>query len=246
MKIGIAGAGHLGAALFYGLTRSGVPSADIMLCVRPEKVQQSRERFGAEASGDINDVLRFAEVTFIVVKSHVFESMPIDRTILPGKTIVSFMAGVSLERMAQQLGENATLVRAMPSIAIENCNGVIGYTSCSPELAELFGKLGYAFEVVPEDIEKVMAFSACGLGFAAYLIDAFAKAGETLGFSSEDAEKIAAQTFQNAVERGDFAATAKAVATPGGATEQGIMFLRDNDTFAVVAGAMRRAYEKMT
>jgi pyrroline-5-carboxylate reductase len=133
----------------------------------------------------------------------------------------------------------------MPSLAIAVNDGVIGYTKAPAEVEKLLHGLGYAFEVPPEDIEKVTAFSGCGLGFAAYLIDAFKLAGEALGFSAEQAERIAAQTCKNAVERGAFAETVKKVATRGGATEQGVLLMDERKTYDIIAGAVNAAYDKM-
>jgi pyrroline-5-carboxylate reductase len=91
-----------------------------------------------------------------------------------------------------------------------------------------------------------MAFSACGLGYAAYLIDAFAVAGEMLGFSIEQAAHIAKLTFNNAVDRGSFKETVKDVSTPGGATEQGVIYMDACNVHGIVAEAVRKAYERMT
>jgi pyrroline-5-carboxylate reductase len=134
----------------------------------------------------------------------------------------------------------------MPSLAIAVCDGVVAYTKAPRDVAEIFARLGYAFEVGPEEIEKVMAFSSCGLGFAAYMIDAFAAAGERLGFSPETCVKIATQTFKNAVERGDYENTVRAVATKGGATEQGVLHMEARGLRDIIAGAVQKAYERMT
>jgi len=97
----------------------------------------------------------------------------------------------------------------------------------------------------PENIEKVMAFSSCGLGFAAYLIDAFASAGGAMGFSADISAHIAALTFKNAVSRGNFRETVSSVATPGGATEQGILHMDECGAYEIIAAAVQKAYDRM-
>lgn len=250
MKIGIIGFGNLGQALASGLIKSGSSCAgDIYVCEKnPEtRVIAEKEPFLALAAEDVSFAVVNADVIFLTVKSYVFEelSASIDRRALSGKTIVSFMAGVTFDKIYSLIGD-AALVRAMPSLAIAACDGVIGYTKAPPAVADIFKKLGYAFETDPDTIEKVMAFSSCGLGFAAYLIDAFAAAGQAMGFSPETAERIAARTFRNAVDRGGFRETVKAVATPGGATEKGVLHMDDNGVREIIAGAVRKAYERMT
>ena len=155
------------------------------------------------------------------------------------------MAGVSFEKIHSLIGE-VTLVRAMPSLAIAECDGVIGYTKAPLETSDIFSKLGYAFETEPSNIEKVMAFSSCGLGFAAYLIDAFAAGGKEMGFTPEISAHIASITFKNAIDRGSFRDTVSAVATPGGATEQGVNHMDESNVYDIVAAAMRKAYERMS
>ena len=274
MNIGIIGFGNLGRALASGLVMSGcVSDGCLFVCDSSPQAREAAQGapYNARTVEDINDVLQNASVLFLTVKSYVFEelSLAIDRNLLIGKTVVSFMAGMSIERILELLGSDIrgadsgsmagseavavtrenesglSLVRAMPSLAIATCEGVIGYTSAPPDISAIFHKLGFAFETEPENIEKVMAFSSCGLGFAAYLIDAFAAAGKDMGFSSENAVHIAALTFKNAVDRGHFRETVSAVATPGGATEQGIVHMDERGVYETVASAVQKAYERM-
>jgi pyrroline-5-carboxylate reductase len=186
-------------------------------------------------------------VICITVKGYVFEvlSKSIDREALEGKLVISMMAGETFEKIYSLIG-NVKLARAMPSLAIATNEGVIAYTKVPDDIADIFNKFGFAFETQPEVIEKVMAFAACGLGYAAYLIDAFAAAGEAMGFSLETASHIAALSFKNAGDIGNFRETVKAVATPGGATEQGVMYMDECGVYNIVAGAIQKAYERMT
>jgi pyrroline-5-carboxylate reductase len=247
MKIGIIGLGHLGSSLLEGLLRAGVSSpSEIAVCEHPSRVTDAIATYNVRATSDVNEVLRDSEAVFLTVKGAVFEELSsgIDRAALSDTAIISFMAGVPFEKLRELLGD-IPLIRAMPSLAIATCEGVIGYTPSPDRIAQVFHKLGYAFETTPEDIEKVMAFSSCGLGFAAYLIDAFASAGTAMGFSPETAERIATMTFRNAIDRGNYKPTVAAVATPGGATEQGVNFMNDNHVYEIIAGAVGKAYDRM-
>jgi pyrroline-5-carboxylate reductase len=246
MKIGIIGFGNLGRSLAEGLIKSGAAAADVCVCdAFPEALKRAGS-YGFAVTDGVNTAVGRSDVIFLTIKSYVFEELAptVDRALLKGKTVVSFMAGMSFEKIFAGLGE-VELVRGMPSLAIAACDGVVAYTKAPEPVAALFHKLGYAFEVSPDEIEKVMAFSSCGLGFAAYLIDAFAAAGEYLGFDHETAARIAGQTFQNAVDRGDYKNTVKAVATKGGATEQGVLHMDAADVYGIVAGAVQKAYDRM-
>ena len=251
MTIGIVGFGNLGRALASGLINSGcIPKGGLYICETSQDACESAKAapYHAKVFGDINTVVGSSDVVFLVIKSRVFEELAptISKDALSGKTVVSFMAGVSIPQIRELIGSTGDIVRAMPSLGISDCSGVIGHTSAPAAVADIFGKLGYAFEVTPEDIEKVMAFSACGLGFAAYLIDAFASAGASMGFSKETSGRIAALTFKNAVERGDFRKTVTSVATKGGATEQGVLHMDECKVYHIVEQAVRKAYARMT
>ena len=250
MKFGIIGFGNLGQALFSAFIKSGsAKSGDFYICEESSELRGLAEGppYFAHTSDDVDFVVRSSDVIFLTIKGYVFEKIAscIDRSSLLGKTVVSCMAGETFEKIYSLIGD-VDLVRAMPSLAIADCEGVIAYTKSPPALADIFNKFGAAYETAPENIEKFMAFSACGLGYAAYLIDAFAVAGEEMGFSIEDAADIASLTFKNAVDRGGFKATVKAVATPGGATEQGLNYMEGCDVHGIVVNAMRKAYERMT
>jgi pyrroline-5-carboxylate reductase len=250
MKFGIVGFGNLGRALASALICSGcVVSDDIYICdSSPEAFAAAEaEHFHAFASKDINLMISSVDVVCITVKGYVFDdlSKTIDRKALEGKLIISMMAGESFEKIYSQIG-NVRLARAMPSLAIATNEGVIAYTKIPEDVAGIFNKFGFAFETEPEIIEKVMAFAACGLGYAAYLIDAFAAAGEAMGFSLETSSHIAALSFKNAGDIGNFRETVKAVATPGGATEQGVIYMDKCGVYDIVAGAIQKAYERMT
>jgi len=250
MKFGFIGFGHLGRALADGLIMSGsAGKGDFFVCETSPDARSAAQNgpYHAFTSESANDILTRADVIILVVKGHIFReiSKSIDRSALKGKTVVSFMAGETFEKIFSLIGD-VDLVRAMPSLQIAVCDGVIGYTKAPPTIAEIFGKLGFAFETEPENIEKVMAFASCGLGFTAYLADAFATAGEAMGFPFETAAHISALSFKHACDRGDFRGTVKAVATPGGATEQGVIHMDNCNVYDIVAQAVRKAYERMT
>ncbi|MCL2627657.1 MAG: NAD(P)-binding domain-containing protein [Oscillospiraceae bacterium] len=250
MKFGLIGFGNLGKAFSSALLCTGdVVADDIYVCDKSEQALSlaKKGRFHVYSMEDINKVIAETDIICIIVKGYVFEEISklIDKKALTDKLVISLMAGETFDDIYTQIG-NVKLARAMPSLAIATNEGVIAYTKIPGEVADIFNKFGFAFETEPDVIEKVMAFAACGLGYAAYLIDAFTAAGEAMGFSLDTASHIAALSFKNAGDIGNFRETVKAVATPGGATEQGVNYMDECDVYGIVAGAIQKAYERMT
>gem|GEM_PF-512264 len=264
MKFGIVGYGNLGKAVAAALIKSGdVTAQDICVCDKTETSLSiaEKEHFRVYTTDEINGLISCSDVICLVVKGYVFEELSkvIDKQALKGKLVISFMAGVTIEKISSLIDigvggdignggicdSGCDIARAMPSLAIAKNEGVIAYTKIPAKVASIFSKFGFAFEVEEENIEKVTAFASCGLGFAAYLIDTFKEAGRAMDFPPDTAALIAALTFKNACDSGDFRNTVKAVATPGGATEQGINHMDACDVHGIVAQAMQKAYKSL-
>lgn len=249
MKIGIIGFGHLGKALTNGLIYKGISSKDnIYVLAKSEKtINIAKNEYGVHVCVNINEIIKESDILFWILPSSSF-SIVCDEIIgqdILNKSHVSFMAGVTIAEIKSMIG-NVHVTRAMPSIAIEKADGVIGYTETMNEYIDnLFHELGYSFKINENDIEKVTAFAACGLGFAAYILNAFQTTGESLGFSKDISKKIISNTFISAINMGNFAETASAVATSGGATEQGIICFDENNIQDIIDSAVNRAYKKM-
>jgi len=250
MKFGILGFGNLGKAFASALLCTNkVMRNEIFVCDNSQEALavSEIESYNSYTIENINEMIRASDIICITVKGYVFDeiSKTIDKDALKDKFVISMMAGETFEKVYSLIG-NVNLARAMPSLAIATNEGVIAYTKVPDEVAAIFSRFGFAFETEPEIIEKVMAFAACGLGYAAYLIDAFAAAGEAMGFSLETSSHIAALSFKNAGDIGNFRETVKAVATPGGATEQGVNYMDKCGVYNIVAMAIQKAYERMT
>jgi len=247
MKIGIIGLGHLGRSLLQGLLRSGAAPEDIVAYNRTASVCASaREKYGVDASGDPGYAVEASDVIFFVTKGAAMDELSelIPPAAYRGKTVVSFMAGVRPERLAE-LCPGAEIVVAMPTVTIAECAGIIAHTKAPAPVERLLSGLGYAFETSYDGAVRSAAFAASGLGFAAYLLSAYKKAGGDLGFSEDECARITENIFSAALRRGDFDTIVTEVATKGGATERGVNHMDETGVPASISDAVRLAYEKM-
>ena len=135
MKIGIIGYGNLGKAFVKGLVSTGFNQNDIVINAKTKKTRDS-------IGNDFNDVYVTANKEELVNKSDVIiliiEPMNAKEVLneikaynINQKIIISFMAGITMAEIRNELGEkqNAVkLIRVMPNIAIQEGNGVLGIT----------------------------------------------------------------------------------------------------------------------
>lgn len=249
MNIGVIGFGNLGESFVIGvLNQKIIDKRNIYVCAKSEEsLVKAWSGYGVNVSNNVNDIIRNSDIVFFVLKEQAFVSISksIDKKVLREKIIVSFMAGIEIERIKTLLGIEKNVVRAMPSIAIKNGNGVIGYTGAKESdlvMEKIINKLGYTILMKEEDIEKITAFSACGLGFAAYVLTAFVKAGIGLGFSQSVSQSIVDQTFKSAIEMSDYSKIIATVATNGGATEHGLNFFEQNHLNNIINDAIQCSY----
>lgn len=248
MNIGIIGFGNLGKSLASGLLNSNIVSAEnLFICAKSDStIETAQSDFNVFASNDVNEIIQKSEIVFLAVKGYVFEEMLtyINYPYFNDKIIVSLMAGITIEKI-RSLFERSTIIRAMPSLAISTGNGIIGHTDTNDLIIQgIFKKLGYAIKVDEKDIEKFTALASCGLGFAAYILNAFVLSGVNLGFDEKLSMDIISHTFINAISMSDFDNTIQSVATKGGATEQGLNVFNEKELNDTVFLAVKTAYEK--
>ncbi len=248
MKIGILGYGNVGRSFAEGLLKSDFADInEIYVYNRSEKRLLEAQAMGLNICMTPLELFEQAELIMIAVKGFAFDEICSgnDCKALSGKSVVSFMAGMTTSETKQKLGVECEVIRAMPTLAMSDLMGITGAVKNDNEyIKRMFSALGFYFEVEESDIEKVTAYSGCGLGFAAYLLNAYVLAGKALGFDEETCKEITKLTFNGALKAEDYSQTVKKVATKGGATEQGVAFMNEHSLEELICGAVKSAFDK--
>jgi pyrroline-5-carboxylate reductase len=130
--------------------------------------------------------------------------------------------------------------RFIPNIPAEVRRGVLCYVPGSlaaqgpeQELLELFGRAGMILRLDEEPlIEPAMALMSCGPAFMALVAESFADAGARHGLARGDAMRMVVETMGGtaaylAASEYDAGSLKARVATPGGATERGLVRLEE-------------------
>lgn len=243
-KFGIIGFGHLGKAFAQALVNLDISKGDILIRAKSAQTLSLAEKeFGFTATNKIQNAFDLCDNLILALKRDTFIELP--STMVEGKTVISLMAGVCITELKEKLYGAEEVFRIMPTLSISRGDGIIGYTHTkNAEWINLFSGMGYAFEAEESNIEKVTAYSACGLGFAAYLIHSMISAGIALGFDEKASKKMAESNFRTAIYFSDYRKTISDVATKGGVTEAGIQYMNDNHVNELILQSVEQAYRK--
>ena len=263
MNIGIIGAGHLGKALIAGLIKSGMEPEQIILNARSAETLSAVKGVypGIRTAPDKKDLAAQADIIVVVVKAQnaadVFSE--IREADLSGKTIISFMAGVTFSDMRDALHDprgEYRLIRMMPTVGISLCKGVIG-VCCekdSPETqsaVDLFRPLGYIIPLPEEKLESITICAASGLAFTAYLMKAYRDSCNRLIDDPSVSEEITLRVFENVIESirnegSTFEKLIEQICTKGGTTEAGMNILQNSSLNGIINQCLDSAYARVS
>ena len=191
----IGGTGWLGAAIAKAvLAKTLVPTGNLIISNRSGSHPLAQQ--GACLVTDNQDLVDRSDVVIIAVRPEHFASLDINAT---GKTVISLMAGVTVQSIAAQTLASA-VVRAMPNAAVDieqsftpwYCSHAVEATTKSL-VQRLFECVGTAAEVQKEDfIDYLSALSGTGPAFPALLMTALANQAMLAGIP-RDIAQLAAQ-----------------------------------------------------
>ena len=258
-KLGLIGAGNMGAGLVQGAVAAAALSKDQVIFYDPDcERQEAMSSFlgGGCAAGN-EDVVTQAEAVVVAVKPQVIASVltPLQEEFRPDHLVISIAAGVALSRLRELCGPNPALVRVMPNILCTIARGAAAYSTdekvSAPQRAlveALFSSTGTVVLIEERLLDAVTGLSGSGPAFAAVFIEALADGAVAVGLPRDVATQLAAQTVSGAgqwvLEGRQPAGLKDAVTSPGGTTAAGLRVLeqrglRSAAAEAVVAAAHR-------
>ena len=173
--------------------------------------------------------------------------------------VISTLAGVTTESIADALGGEVAIVRSMPNtpaLVDEGATAVAGGAKASDERVELakriFGAVGIV-EIVPESLmDAVTGLSGSGPAYVYMVIEALTDGGVKQGLPRPTALRLAAQTVYGAaklvIDTGRHPAILRdEVTTPGGTAIAAVAELESHGLRTMlinaVATATRRSEE---
>lgn len=246
MKIGIIGFGGLGRSLMTGLIKGGVNKDDIMVC-DPSVHRVKKAADMGIVVADENTLVSLCDAVVFAVPKAVFDTMELDWPLFDNKIVFSCMAEVKMEQLKQRFG--GRVVRVIPTLGAENGVSIVGIcfddkTQNREEIKNMFRKVGTVIECADDELSSITALAACGLCYAAYIINSFINTAENLGFDHEKGKEIVEKTFMSAMEMGDYELLIGKIAARGGITIKGVEVMNEGNVHKTIDTAFKTAYRE--
>ncbi len=231
-KIGVIGAGHIGAAVIGGLLRAKLTSAKNITASRRNEANlvELARSFSIHTTTDNKKVAKSSDIIVLAVKPMNSREVlnEIKEFVRPSQLIISVMAGIKTSFINSSLGVSCPVIRSMPNTPVLVDAGATAISKgefASEEdlkIAHAIFKSVGTVEVVPENLlDAVTGLSGSGPAYIYMVIEAMTDGGVKMGIPRQIAFKLAAQTVFGAaklvIETGKHPAILKdEVTTPGG------------------------------
>ena len=266
MKLGIIGLGKIGEAVVLGIRRSQ-HAKDFTVNATTRSDESAKDvtgRLSIRCHTDNRKLAADSEVLLLSVKPHQARAVlqEISDVLTPKHLLISVVASITTEQLAEWSGGAAAVVRTMPntpSLIGEGMTVITAGPGAKPvhlqKAEKIFSSVGKTATVEESLMDGVTGLSGCGPAYIYLIIEALSEAGVKVGLPRKTATLLAAQTLLGAskmvLERGDHPAALKdEVTTPAGCTIDGLMALEEGKLRvtlikAVLAAARRSKMLRM-
>jgi pyrroline-5-carboxylate reductase len=208
LRVCILGGGNIGQAMAKGFVASGqILSNQIIVTRRKSHLLEQLAKEGFITQVDNCDAVRNANVLILAVQPQQLKKLlqEINHELDSSKhIIISVVSGVNCSEIISIIGKKIPVIRAMPTLAITvlesmTCIASDKATKESVELSKsLFDIVGKTMIIDEEQMVPATALCACGVAFFLRAIRAASQGGIEIGFHSNEALPLAAQTARGA------------------------------------------------
>ena len=208
-KLTIIGSGNIGFSLAKGLVSTGYyRPEEIVLTRRSIAALEEEKSLGFGTSSNNKEAIQGADIIVLSVLPQQIKKVmeEISGNLSQGQLVVSVASGVSCQDVKAILGENCTVVRAMPNTAIaigQSMTCIATDNAPSDAIAKverIFESVGSVVVINEDLMTSATALCACGIAFFLRAIRAASQGGVEIGFHAHDALKMAIQTAKGAAD----------------------------------------------
>ena len=258
-RVAVIGGGNLGHSIARGLISAGlVTPGDLAVTRRRPELLAELQELGCATGDDNAAAIESADVVVLCVQPQQLDAVMNEvATELDAErhVVISTVSGASIADMRAHLGEEISIIRAMPNIGIAigesmTCLAADDASEASVPLAvRLFDSLGATMRIQEEQMVPATALCACGIAFFLRSIRAASQGGIEIGFHADEAIRLAAQTARGAaallLEHGNHPETEiDRVTTPKGCTIYGLNEMENRGFSSAMIRGIITASEK--
>lgn len=207
-NIAILGGGNIGISIAKGLQSSELfDKKNIYITRRRVELMNDLKSSGFWITSDNKEAVKNSEIIIIAVQPQQLNELlsEISPVLNPGRhLIISVVSGASIKAIKDHIRKNIEVIRAMPNTAIaikESMTCICADTKTNGLLKvaqEIFDQVGKTLVIDEELMIPATALCACGIAFFLRAIRAASQGGIEIGFHSEEALIMAAQTAKGA------------------------------------------------
>jgi pyrroline-5-carboxylate reductase len=206
MNIHIIGGGNLGVSIALGISKFS-KSNTVSVSRRNIDGILYLEKQGITVTSDNTKHIKTADIVILTIKPYQVDTVLTEILPFLDKQIVaSAVSGLGIADLQSKIKITTPVVRIMPNIAAqfgESATCIAFNNTIKNEglrVADLFQDLGTAPIIDEKLMDAATVLGACGTAYALRYIRASMQAGIEIGFDSQTALAIAAQTVKGAAQ----------------------------------------------
>ena len=177
MKLGFVGTGAITESVVTGLVRSGNDLEAITVSPRNAEVaaRLAALHHRVRVAHDNQSVVDSSDIVFLAVRPQVASDVVAGLVFHPGQQVVSFVAGLQLEELAEWTRGTPRLCRAIPVPLVADLRGVTAIFPGDSVVTELFSLLGGVVEAHDAAEFELFGAACCLMGTYFGLLDVIAR-----------------------------------------------------------------------
>lgn len=229
-KLGFIGAGNMAKAIVNGIVDSNILDKNEIIM---SNISGADNYNGIKIVKDNNIILNQCRYVFLAIKPQVFNTIFDTFKCANCECVVSIMAGVKSDKIANAFDNKASVIRIMPNTpsAVGLGMGCIATNTASAENNEfvttVFNAIGKVQYLDENLFDAVTSVSGSGPAYVYYFIKAMIEGGQKGGLTYEESKTLTLQTIKGACEMvqnstDDLSILIDKVCSKGGTTIQAI------------------------
>ena len=254
-KLGIFGLGVMGTAILSRVVADKKLNKDQIALFDIDRSKYTQFDGGYKLCQNPQEIADECEIVLFSVKPQHFHSITDNVTFSDKNTILSIMAGVSVDTLRSNLNYPCPIIRVMPNTPCKLGKGVCGvyFDGVSEENKSLakdwLSSCGDVVELQENLFDAVTSVSGSGPAYVYMFIDAMIRGGMEGGLTFEQSKKLTIATMIGTAEMvkntdEDIQILIERVCSKGGTTIEAVKRYRENNLDKIIIDGINACRER--